>query len=57
MCLGDTIVYVKAVDGDTFPNGAPFKFRVIQGDSKQKWTVEHLNGNITNLGLWGLVIR
>uniref|UniRef100_A0A8C7M346 Desmoglein 2 n=1 Tax=Oncorhynchus mykiss TaxID=8022 RepID=A0A8C7M346_ONCMY len=43
MCLGDTIVYVKAVDGDTFPNGAPFKFRVIQGDSKQKWTVEHLN--------------
>uniref|UniRef100_A0A8C7MK90 Cadherin-4 n=1 Tax=Oncorhynchus kisutch TaxID=8019 RepID=A0A8C7MK90_ONCKI len=43
MCLGDTTVYVKAVDGDTFPNGAPFKFRVIQGDSKQKWTVEHLN--------------
>uniref|UniRef100_A0A4W5NDA5 Cadherin domain-containing protein n=1 Tax=Hucho hucho TaxID=62062 RepID=A0A4W5NDA5_9TELE len=43
MCLGDTAVYVTAVDGDTFPNGAPFKFRVIQGDSKQKWTVEHLN--------------
>ncbi|KAM9458364.1 desmoglein-2-like protein [Salvelinus alpinus] len=43
MCLGDTAVYVTAVDGDTFPNGAPFKFRVIQGDSKQKWTLEHLN--------------
>ncbi|XP_041698183.1 desmoglein-2 [Coregonus clupeaformis] len=43
MCLGDTAVYVTAVDGDTFPNGAPFKFRVIQEDSKQKWKVEHLN--------------
>uniref|UniRef100_A0A8C8JTR0 Cadherin domain-containing protein n=1 Tax=Oncorhynchus tshawytscha TaxID=74940 RepID=A0A8C8JTR0_ONCTS len=43
MCLGDTAVYVMAVDGDAFPNGAPFKFRVIQDDSKQKWMVEHLN--------------
>uniref|UniRef100_A0A8C7SLH4 Desmoglein 2 n=1 Tax=Oncorhynchus mykiss TaxID=8022 RepID=A0A8C7SLH4_ONCMY len=43
MCLGDTAVYVTAVDGDAFPNGAPFKFRVIQDDSKQKWMVEHLN--------------
>lgn len=43
MCLGDTAVYVTAVDGDAFPNGAPFKFRVIQDDGKQTWMVEHLN--------------
>uniref|UniRef100_A0A4W5MFL5 Cadherin domain-containing protein n=1 Tax=Hucho hucho TaxID=62062 RepID=A0A4W5MFL5_9TELE len=45
MCLGDTAVYVTAVDGDAFPNGAPFKFRVIQDDSKQKWMAEHLNAS------------
>ncbi|CAB1317409.1 unnamed protein product [Coregonus sp. 'balchen'] len=49
MCLGDTAVYITAVDGDAFPNGAPFKFRVIQEDSKQKWMVEHLNATTTIL--------
>ncbi|XP_071773116.2 desmoglein-2-like protein [Centroberyx gerrardi] len=44
MCLEENAVYLTAVDGDEFPNSAPFEFRVIQGDSKGKWTVEHLNG-------------
>ncbi|KAL0966166.1 hypothetical protein UPYG_G00291820 [Umbra pygmaea] len=44
MCLGETAVYVDAVDSDSFPNGAPFTFRVIQEDSQQKWNVEHVNG-------------
>lgn len=57
MCLGDTAVYVTAVDGDAFPNGAPFKFRVIQDDGKQTWMVEHLNGNRPIPGHLGLACR
>uniref|UniRef100_A0A3P8YRA1 Cadherin domain-containing protein n=1 Tax=Esox lucius TaxID=8010 RepID=A0A3P8YRA1_ESOLU len=49
MCLGKNAVYATAVDGDSFPNGAPFKFRVIQKDSNQKWTVENLNATTTIL--------
>ncbi|KAM3866217.1 desmoglein-2-like protein [Diretmus argenteus] len=43
MCLEDNAVYVTAVDADEFPNSAPFDFRVIRENSKERWTVEHLN--------------
>ncbi|CAG5896669.1 unnamed protein product [Menidia menidia] len=44
VCLGENVVYVTAVDGDEFPNGAPFDFTVIQDSRKEEWTVEPLNG-------------
>ena len=47
MCLEDNVIYATAVDEDEFPNSAPFEFTVIQGSSKGKWTVEHINGKIT----------
>ncbi|XP_076601401.1 desmoglein-2-like protein [Chaetodon auriga] len=43
MCLEDNVIYVTAVDGDAFPNSAPFEFSVIEGRSKGKWTVEPFN--------------
>ncbi|XP_056247907.1 desmoglein-2-like protein [Seriola aureovittata] len=43
MCFEDNVIYATAVDEDEFPNSAPFEFTVIQGSSKGKWTVEHLN--------------
>ncbi|GAA6234747.1 desmoglein-2-like [Lates japonicus] len=43
MCLEDNVIYVTAKDMDEFPNSVPFEFTVIQGSSKGKWTVEHLN--------------
>ncbi|KAJ8012131.1 hypothetical protein DPEC_G00065490 [Dallia pectoralis] len=43
MCYGENAVYATAVDGDSFPNGAPFLFKVIQDDTSQKWTVENIN--------------
>ncbi|CAJ1072357.1 desmoglein-2-like [Xyrichtys novacula] len=43
MCLGDNVIYVVAVDGDEFPNSAPFDFSVVQESSKGKWKVEPLN--------------
>ncbi|KAJ8012129.1 hypothetical protein DPEC_G00065470, partial [Dallia pectoralis] len=43
MCFGENAVYATAVDGDSFPNGAPFLFKVIQDDTSQKWTVENIN--------------
>uniref|UniRef100_A0A3P9ABG7 Cadherin domain-containing protein n=1 Tax=Esox lucius TaxID=8010 RepID=A0A3P9ABG7_ESOLU len=49
MCLGGNAVYATAVDRDSFPNGAPFKFQVIQKNSNQKWTVENLNATTTIL--------
>lgn len=53
MCLEDNVVYVTAIDGDNFPNSAPFTFRVIQENSKEKWTVEYLNGKSSS-GLVGI---
>ncbi|XP_042353188.1 desmoglein-2-like [Plectropomus leopardus] len=44
MCLDNEVIYVTAVDEDEFPNSEPFEFSVIEGGSKTKWTVEHLNG-------------
>ncbi|XP_029380665.1 desmoglein-2-like [Echeneis naucrates] len=43
MCLEDSVIYATAKDNDEFPNAAPFEFSVIEGSSKGKWTVEHLN--------------
>ncbi|XP_077440238.1 desmoglein-2.1-like isoform X3 [Vanacampus margaritifer] len=42
LCLPDDAVVVSAVDGDDFPNGAPFTFEILEG-TKGKWQVEHLN--------------
>ncbi|XP_034411816.1 desmoglein-2-like [Cyclopterus lumpus] len=42
-CLEDDVIYATAVDEDEFPNSAPFEFTVIQGSTKEKWTVEHFN--------------
>lgn len=44
MCLGDRVIYATGVDGDAFPNAAPFEFTVIGGSTTERWTVEHLNG-------------
>ncbi|XP_072219200.1 desmoglein-2-like protein isoform X2 [Leuresthes tenuis] len=43
MCIGDSVIYVAAVDEDEFPNGAPFDFTVIQESSEEKWMIEPLN--------------
>ncbi|XP_053738388.1 desmoglein-2-like protein [Synchiropus splendidus] len=43
MCFEDNVVFVTAVDGDDFPNSAPFDFQVIPDGSTGKWTVEHYN--------------
>ncbi|KAL0966165.1 hypothetical protein UPYG_G00291810 [Umbra pygmaea] len=56
MCLGETAVYVNAVDSDSFPNGAPFTFKLTQESSQQKWNVEHVNATTAilrdNAHLW-----
>ncbi|KAM4605608.1 desmoglein-2-like protein [Polymixia lowei] len=56
MCQDDNVVYITAVDRDEFPNAAPFGFTVISTSSKEKWTVEHLNGTTAilrdNANLW-----
>ncbi|TNN61085.1 Desmoglein-2 [Liparis tanakae] len=56
MCLEDNVIYATAVDGDEFPNSAPFEFTVIQGSKKEKWTVEHFNDTTAilrdNANLW-----
>lgn len=46
MCYGDNVIYVTAHDKDFFPNSAPFDFKVIQGDSKEKWILEPFNRKI-----------
>lgn len=46
MCIEDNVIYATAIDEDAFPNSAPFEFTVIPGNSKGKWTVEHLNGKV-----------
>lgn len=46
MCLGDNVVYLTAVDGDEFPNAAPFEFTLIHELSKGQWQLEPLNGEI-----------
>uniref|UniRef100_A0A671Y436 Desmoglein 2 n=1 Tax=Sparus aurata TaxID=8175 RepID=A0A671Y436_SPAAU len=43
MCLGDNVVYLTAVDGDEFPNAAPFEFTLIHELSKGQWQLEPLN--------------
>lgn len=43
LCSNDNMVYATAVDADTYPNAAPFEFE-IRSNTKEKWTVEHLNG-------------
>lgn len=43
VCFQDNVVYATAVDGDAFPNGAPFEFKVASA-TKEQWTVERLNG-------------
>lgn len=40
----DHVVYVTAVDGDAFPNGAPFDFKITSSTTEQ-WSVERLLGN------------
>ncbi|XP_072543360.1 desmoglein-2-like protein [Salminus brasiliensis] len=43
MCYGDSVVYVSATDGDNYPNGEPFVFRVLTKSTTEKWSVERLN--------------
>ena len=43
VCFQDNVVYVTAVDGDAYPNGAPFEFKVVS-NTKEEWSVERLNG-------------
>ncbi|KAL7875617.1 hypothetical protein AOLI_G00105800 [Acnodon oligacanthus] len=43
ICYGDSILYATAVDGDNFPNGEPFEFKVVTKSTKEKWSIEHLN--------------
>lgn len=42
MCYQDNFIYVTAIDGDEFPNSAPFDFTVVEGS----WNVEPYNGKI-----------
>ncbi|XP_063075438.1 desmoglein-2-like protein [Engraulis encrasicolus] len=44
----DHVVYVTAVDGDAFPNGAPFDFKITSSTTEQ-WSVERLLGNDTTV--------
>ncbi|KAL2097293.1 hypothetical protein ACEWY4_006500 [Coilia grayii] len=49
VCFEDNnVVYVTAVDGDAFPNGAPFDFKVAS-NTKEQWSVERLVGNDTTV--------
>ena len=43
VCFQENVVYVTAVDGDAYPNGAPFEFKVVS-NTKEEWSVERLNG-------------
>ncbi|XP_031418740.1 desmoglein-2-like isoform X2 [Clupea harengus] len=42
VCFQENVVYVTAVDGDAYPNGAPFEFKVVS-NTKEEWSVERLN--------------
>lgn len=44
LCYGSSVVYVSATDGDTFPNAEPFNFILASKGTKEKWSVEHING-------------
>lgn len=44
MCTTAEVLYVTAVDKDSFPNAGPFTFVVIPEGTDGKWSVEHLNG-------------
>ncbi|KAL7880684.1 hypothetical protein SRHO_G00029380 [Serrasalmus rhombeus] len=43
ICYGDSVLYATAVDGDDFPNGEPFEFKVVTKSTKEKWSIERLN--------------
>ncbi|KAK2901439.1 hypothetical protein Q8A67_009554 [Cirrhinus molitorella] len=43
LCYEDHVVYVTAVDKDQFPNAAPFGFQVNTTNTKESWSMEHLN--------------
>lgn len=44
MCTPLDSVIVAAIDEDSFPNGSPFDFSVVEERTEGKWKVEHLNG-------------
>ncbi|KAL6491068.1 hypothetical protein MHYP_G00014130 [Metynnis hypsauchen] len=43
ICYEDSVLYATAVDGDDFPNGEPFEFKVVTKSTKEKWSIERLN--------------
>lgn len=44
MCIPLDSVIITAKDEDSFPNGPPFDFEIVEEGTEGKWQVEHLNG-------------
>lgn len=45
VCSNTRVVNVTAEDHDSFPNGAPLKFNLIQEKTRGKWNLQSINGN------------
>jgi len=44
VCSDTKVVNVTAEDSDSYPNGAPLKFNLIQEKTKGKWNLLTING-------------
>lgn len=46
LCTTANAIIVNANDQDAYPNGPPFHFEIIPENTKGKWNVERLNGEM-----------
>lgn len=44
MCTPLNSIIVAAIDEDSYPNGPPFQFSIVEEGTTGKWKEEHLNG-------------